>query len=188
MVGNADESGVTQRWEAMSEHELARVVAISIQIHHALPERPECLDEKRRLFPEGAFVLRESDAVLGYAFAHPWLSRSVPLLNEPLGLLPSGADALHLHDIAILPEARGRSATSKLMATLSGIALRRRLKCMTLVSVYGTEKLWGRMGFVKVTDPTLEQALETYGENALYMMRDTAWRKTADSTKTPDSR
>ncbi len=40
---------------------------------------------------------------------------------------------------------------------------------MALVSVYGTDVLWGRYGFSVVKDTKLSKKLTSYGETAKYM-------------------
>jgi GNAT superfamily N-acetyltransferase len=155
-------------WRAMTAADLAAVFAISAALHPGLPERPEVLGEKFRLFPQGCFVLERGGEAVGYAFSHPWLLNAIPPLDAFLGEIPRDAACLYLHDAAVLPGARGQ-ASVRLVERLRMIAEGLGLSRLALVSVYGTVGLWGRFGFAPVDDPALAGKLACYGPTARYM-------------------
>lgn len=162
------------RWRALSTDDLQRVEAIAAQVHPALAERREVFAEKLALFPRGCFSFtmhgEMQGEMQGYAFAHPWRLFDIPALDALLGAIPTAADCLYLHDIAILPSARGHKAAPMLVALLRGGAEAQVLSALACVSVYGTDGMWTRLGFTEQRDPALEDKLRAYGAGAKYMI------------------
>ncbi|MFX9570760.1 GNAT family N-acetyltransferase, partial [Acinetobacter baumannii] len=78
-------------------------------------ERPEIFVERLALFPAGSLIADRGGQPIGYAVAHPWLRGQPPALDSLLGAIPPGADCLYLHDVAILPAARGQKLTERLV-------------------------------------------------------------------------
>jgi GNAT superfamily N-acetyltransferase len=157
-------------WLNATTSDLEIINRIADEIHVGLPERPEVFAEKFNLFPEGCFVLTQNDAVLGYGFSHPWRLRSVPPLDTFLAALPPSPECLFIHDVVVLPQARGHGAAGVLMNRIARVAQRRGIPYLALVSVYNTDPLWARFGFQVVTDPALDTKLDTYGATARYMI------------------
>jgi GNAT superfamily N-acetyltransferase len=161
-------------WRPARASDLPAISKIAAQIHPDLPERPEVLAEKMRLYPYGCRVIVADDGIVGYGLAHPWMQHRIPPLDGFLEQLPGDADCLYLHDIAVLPDFRGGVVRDYVVATeqlarASGIAT------LALVSVYATRPLWERLGFRPVTaDAELRVKLATYGDSATYMLRDLA--------------
>jgi ribosomal protein S18 acetylase RimI-like enzyme len=161
-------------WRPAHASDLPAISAIASRIHPDLPESPEVLAEKMRLYPDGCRVLVAGDEIAGYGLSHPWKQHRIPPLDALLERLPEDADCLYLHDVAVLPDSRGGVARSYVadverLARVSGIAT------LALVSVYATQPLWQRLGFRPVTaDAALRAKLASYGEGATYMLRDLA--------------
>ncbi len=160
-------------WRPALLSDLPRISTIANLVHLDLPERPEVLEEKIRLFPQGASVLAVGENIAGYGIAHPWKLRDLPRLNAFLGQLPADADCLYIHDVAILPEFRKKLAGRCYIDGVSELATRMNLNSLALVSVYDTSTLWMRLGF-KITAPCagMTDKLASYGEAARYMIRD----------------
>jgi ribosomal protein S18 acetylase RimI-like enzyme len=154
----------------MTAVDLAAVSEISGEVHAALPERPEVFAEKFRLFPKGCFVLDSGGEVVGYAFSYPWLLNSIPPLDAFLEALPPQPNCLYLHDAAVRPQGRGKSAAAHLVSRLRTLAAELGLSRLALVSVYGTHRLWTRFGVSAVDDPALFSKLAAYGPGAKYMI------------------
>lgn len=160
-------------WRAARPDDLASIVAIAARVHPALPERAEVLADKLRLFPAGCAVLVADDTPAGYGLAHPWMRQHIPLLDHLLGAIPAEADCLYIHDVAILPEWRGRGALHRYLASVVHLARSAGIGSLALVSVYGTQAMWARAGFHTVeADATLAAKLASYGESATYMVCD----------------
>ena len=87
-----------------------------------------------------------------------------------LGTIPSPASTYYIHDIALLPQARGSGVASDIVATLITTAATV-ADNLSLVAVGGTERFWRRQGFVKVEDKALARKLASYDDGACYMMR-----------------
>jgi hypothetical protein len=156
-------------WKFMEPGDIPAVCAIAGWLHTALPERAEVFAEKLQLFPEGCRKLVAGEKLVGYGFAHPWLLASAPKLDTLLEALPAHPACLYIHDVAILPEARGYGAAGGYVASMEALALSLRLWQLTLVSVYGTAPLWAKYGFKPVS---FGLPLASYGPGAAYMYRE----------------
>lgn len=157
-------------WRALTAEDLPSVIAIADRVHVDFPERPEVFAERLALWPEGAFALERGGAMVGYALAHPWRLGAPPKLDMLLGALPTDADTLFLHDIALLPAARGARAAEALVVRLAALAADQGLATISLVAVNGTARLWRRCRFEIAAGP----ALGDYGAAAHHMVRDLA--------------
>ncbi len=158
-------------WRAAAAADLPAIQGIADATHVDLLERPQVFSEKLRLFPDGCFVLMDPSGIVGYGFSYPWLLRSIPPLDSFLERLPDAPECLFIHDVVVLPPARGRGATSHLIEIFAGVAADRGLARLALVSVYGTRSLWQRLAFRVVDDPALAGKLTSYGDSARYMIR-----------------
>lgn len=149
--------------------DLDTVMAIQDVVHVLLPERREVFADKMRLFGEGCLVLAGPDRPLGYAIAHPWRIGEAPPLDTVLGALPEAPDCLFIHDVALLPEARGRGAAAALVRRMAGLARDLDLGRLALVSVYGTVPIWEACGFEVRSGMLSPGKLVSYGASARYM-------------------
>jgi ribosomal protein S18 acetylase RimI-like enzyme len=158
-------------WRAMIAADLVDVQAIAGLVHAAYPERSEVFAERLRLHPAGCFVLTDPEPVVGYAVSHPW-DGPPPALDVLLQGLPPAPRTLYIHDIALLPHARGRRAVADLMVRLSESARQQRLPTLSLTAVGGTTPVWQHMGFRVDAEPAYAAKLATYGDNVVFMVRD----------------
>ena len=160
-------------WRQATASDLSEIDSIANRIHTGLPERPEVLAEKLRLFPHGALVLDAADRIAGYGLSHPWKLCRVPALNAFLHALPADANCIHIHDVAILSEWRGRRAAASYIDIVSARASGMNIRSLALVSVYQTAPLWAQLGFRPIAaDDEMSTTLRTYGHPAQYMIRD----------------
>jgi hypothetical protein len=137
-----------------------------------LPERPEVLAEKIRLFPEGCRKLVIDGRISGYGIAHPWKLHEIPELNAFLETLPSSPDCLYMHDVAVHPSARGMHASNFFFKAIRAIAISKGIRKLACVSVYGTDELWSRFGFKVSANDGMSGKLKSYGDSAKYMIAD----------------
>jgi GNAT superfamily N-acetyltransferase len=107
----------------------------------------------------------------GYGLSHRWFLNSIPPLDQLLGSIPPSPECLLIHDVAVLPHARGHGAAGILMGLAAALARKRGIPCLALVSVYGTRALWTRLGFEVISDGSLTDKLKSYGSTARYMIR-----------------
>lgn len=160
-------------WRPMQAGDLDGVLAVAALVHPAYPERRAVFAEKRQLCPEGCLVLPgEGGTVLGYAVGHPWRRWCPAPLDAFLDALPEPAEAFWIHDVALLPEARGRGEASAAVAALLALARRLGLGQAALVSVYDSRRFWAGHGFAPVPllpAKALARVLDAYGDAALFM-------------------
>ena len=159
------------RWQPLAPADAAAVRALADTAHPGLPERTEVFAERIRLFPTGCLQLVHAGTLTAYGIAHPWRLDSPPPLDTLLGALPREADCLHLHDVVVAPALRGRGASAAYFAAMETVARDHHLDWLALVSVYGTNQLWSRFGFVERTSPALAAKLAAYGPTARYLVR-----------------
>jgi GNAT superfamily N-acetyltransferase len=157
-------------WRLTTATDLEAIQNIANVVHPDLSERPEIFAEKLRLFPEGCFVLVEDRAVLGYAFVHPWRLNDIPKLDAFLLSLPSDPQCILIHDVAVLPQARGKRSSELLVERISRLAKKQNVRFLALVSVYGSHLHWARLGFKLTSNKALARKLASYGETARYMV------------------
>lgn len=134
-------------------------------------EGRECFADRLELYPVGCFVLEGEAGVAGYLVAYPWRRGSAPALNTVIGAIPAEAEVLYLHDLALLPEARGGGWTRPILERLVEHARGAGLAEIALVAVNDAAGFWERHGFRAVDDPGMVEKLASYGAEARYMMR-----------------
>jgi GNAT superfamily N-acetyltransferase len=163
---------MTGHWRPMSVADLAAVEHVAAIVHPAYPESEEVPAERLILFPAGCLIAeRAPDAVLGYAVSHPGRLGRPPALDSRLGELPPDADCLYLHDVALLPEARGLGLGWSLVDQLRALAARSGFKTMALTAVNNSAFYWRRWGFSDYSgDEVLAAKLNSYGGDAVYMI------------------
>ncbi|TCZ55106.1 GNAT family N-acetyltransferase [Roseicella aquatilis] len=161
---------MTPTWRPMVAADLAPVLALADRLHPHHPESPAVFAERLALAPEGCRVLAGAGGPLGYAVSHPWTLEGPPALDTLLGALPARPTALHIHDIALDPAARGAGHAGAVLRALLATA---RLPCATLVAIPGTGDYWTRRGF-REAPVAVPAALASYGAGARFMLRDPA--------------
>lgn len=165
------ESG-TPDWQPMTAADIDAIVAVADVVHPAFPEDRDVLAERFALHPEGCLVLRRAGdrAVIGYTLTHPWEAATVPPLNTRLGRLPA-AELYYIHDLALLPAARGLRAGSAAVRRIEAHARALGLTRVALVAVNNSGDFWRAQGFAQVDSPYWAQKLASYGPDAAYMAK-----------------
>lgn len=165
-----DPMPTSPQWRPLLPADLPRVRAISLIVHPDLPERLDVLAEKRALFPEGCLGFGGAE-IQGYGLSHPWTLGDIPPLDGFLGRLQHVPDCLYVHDVALLPAARGRRGASRYIAAMAALAQSRGLRHLACVAVYGADRLWAALGFEAVENEVSKLKLGSYGNGALFMVR-----------------
>jgi ribosomal protein S18 acetylase RimI-like enzyme len=157
-------------WRRMSPRDLPIVCEIAAIVHRNHPEDPEIFAERLQLYPEGCLMLECAGNPQGYVISHPWVLLQPPDLNTRLGAIPARPGTYYIHDLALLPGARGLGAAAKVVEMLIDHARSVKLPNASLVAVSGSTPFWQRCGFRPVDDLDLAEKLESYG-TASYMVR-----------------
>ncbi|MCM8729389.1 GNAT family N-acetyltransferase [Hephaestia sp. GCM10023244] len=156
-------------WRPMAPADLPAVGAIARASYPDHPEDAEIFHERLSLFPQGCFVLERDTAVVGYILSYPARFGDPPPLNQLLGSLPAHADCYYIHDLALLPPARGTGAAQQIIARVAALAAQLGFARITLVSVNGTVPFWTRSGFVPEHAPAIAAKLASYGGESAYL-------------------
>lgn len=141
--------------------------------------------------------------IYGYAISHPIPNHQPPALDSLLGSVPINGTIptqitnidtdnenetqsndnhnktklsppqYYIHDVAILPELRGRGLASVCIRQLLEVSRRHDFQTTVLISVYGTSQFWGRYGFQRpeVLDEVLCEKVRGYGDDAMFLVR-----------------
>ncbi|WP_298674397.1 GNAT family N-acetyltransferase [uncultured Sphingomonas sp.] len=136
------------QWRAMTADDLPTVAAISDRVHGDFTEDGAVYAERLALYPAGCLVLAGQREIAGYLIAHPWHRATPPALGATLGAIPADADSYYLHDIALLPSARGSGAGRTAIGLAMDQARAAGLGEIALIAVNGADKFWAAQGFV----------------------------------------
>jgi len=159
------------QWRAMTAADLDRVAAIAAAVHPAFPEDAAVFAERLKLYPAGCLMLDGAGGPAAYCLSHPWQAGDPPALNMRLGALPARPSTYYLHDIALMPLARGSGAATAAVIRLMALAKAERLPTLSLVAVNGSGGFWRRHGFHAAADDALAARLASYDATATYMER-----------------
>lgn len=134
-------------WRPMRDADLPAVVRISDVVHGDFTEPLETFADRLVHYPAGCAMFERDGEPLGYLISHPWpRDAAPPKLRALLGAIPA-ADSYYLHDIALLPAARGTGAG----ATATAFALRQAeiegCRDIRLVAIQGADSYWHAQGF-----------------------------------------
>lgn len=159
------------RWRQANASDISVISEISDQVHGDILEDAAIFAERQQLYPAGVHVLEHDGTVCGYTVSHPWRSDSIPALNALIGTIPPDADLFYLHDLALLPAARGTGAAREIVEQLAEHASNHGFVTMGLVAINNSVPFWQRMGFQVVEGVVPLTKLTTYGDASRYMVR-----------------
>jgi ornithine decarboxylase len=156
-------------WDAVAEIEHAAYAELG------LSEGREALRSWAALSPDTCFVLEIDRRVAGYVLALPFPAGHAPSLGRPqdtdtADVADAGAVSgnLHLHDLALAPDVRGRGLSRLLLARLEAVAAARMFEHICLVSVGGNEGFWASAGYTARHEIAVA---ESYGAGSAYMTK-----------------
>ena len=158
-------------WRAMTTLDLPVVETIAASVHPAFPEDIAVFAERQRLYPDGTRLLELGGTPSGYILSHPWRFGALPALNSLLGVIPADADTYYLHDLALLPAARGTGAAAMIVGDMLRHARGAGFASASLVAVNGSLPFWYKHGFREVPAPELVQKLASYEAAARLMVK-----------------
>ncbi|WP_332688646.1 GNAT family N-acetyltransferase [Devosia sp.] len=162
---------IAMHWRALTTLDLPAVEAIAAIVHPTFPEDTAVFAERQRLYPEGTRLLELDGKPSGYILSHPWRFAQLPALNALLGVLPADADTYYLHDLALLPSARGTGAAAMIVGDMLRHARAAGFANVSLVAVNGSLPFWYKHGFRAEARPELADKLNSYEHAARFMVR-----------------
>jgi N-acetylglutamate synthase-like GNAT family acetyltransferase len=86
--------------------------------------------------------------------------------------MPAAPSTFYIHDLALLPETLRSGAATVAVDMMAARARLMQLPNMTLVAVNNSVHFWQRHDFTIMRDSELDQKLQSYGDNARFMVRD----------------
>jgi GNAT superfamily N-acetyltransferase len=136
-----------------------------------IPESRASLYAKLAASPASCFVAVDREDVVAYLIALPWLSQAPPSLNAPDCELPVDPDCVYLHDLSVLPNARGTGIAGMLIAHFFMYCRQSAMTKASLVSVQNSAIFWRGFGFNRIAlDAMLVKKLATYGDDAEFLV------------------
>ncbi|MEU5869288.1 MULTISPECIES: GNAT family N-acetyltransferase [unclassified Nonomuraea] len=130
-----------------------------------LSEGRAALRSRAEVSPDTCFLLECGRRPAGYVIALPYPMFRFPDLTRPERERFRSAN-LHLHDLVIAEDFRGRGLARLLLRHLSAHAERAGFEHISLVAVEGTEPFWSAQGY----DAHREIAVPScYGRRSRYM-------------------
>ncbi len=154
-------------WRPMRAGDLPDVERISAIVHPGYPESEAVPVERLRLFPAGCLIASRGGMAIGYAIAHPGVIGRPPPLDTMLGALPDNANCLYIHDVALLPDARGAGLGAAVVEILAAIAKDHGFTRLALTAINDSIDFWSSRGFFAAS---AEGSLASYGSDAIYMV------------------
>ncbi len=162
---------VPHRWRPMRAEDIAAVAAISDQVHDRFSERPAIYAGRLALYPAGCFVLEGEGALSGYLISHPWKTDSPPELDMPVGAIPADADGFYIHDLALMPQARGSGAAAVATQLAVDAAQDAGFDNLFLMAIRGADRFWRKQGFVDIEGERAGAKRASYGVDSRFMRR-----------------
>ncbi|OOC08060.1 N-acetyltransferase [Amycolatopsis azurea DSM 43854] len=160
--------GTTVRTRAISSGDWPAIVGLEAESYaeKGLSERRIVLESRMRASPATCFVLQAGHRIAGYVLALPYPLFRYPEFDRREG--PSfTSDNLHLHDLVVAEELRGRGLAKVLLDRLITTARSRRHDRMSLIAVAGQADFWSANDF----RPLPEVPIRGYGADAVYLSR-----------------
>jgi ribosomal protein S18 acetylase RimI-like enzyme len=148
----------------MAAADLDFVMALAARLYPDHPESRASFAGKLDAAPDACLVAVREGVAVGYCVAL-WATCGRPPKLDESAYAPRAPCGLHLHDIALAPEARGRGLVGAALSHLSRVADGAPL---SLVAVNGTHALWRRHGFAEAAVD--EDVRASYGPGAVYMV------------------
>jgi GNAT superfamily N-acetyltransferase len=165
------DGAMTGVWRQAHSGDVMQIAAISAAVLSDYPEEPPVFEELVRLAPTGCHVHERDGAPCGYVLSHPWVRSAPPALNTRIGALPDRPDCWYIHDLGLLPQARGHGAAGAGVELVGQVARAAGIGILSIVAVNGAAGFWKRQGFSPLMDAAMVERIASYGDDALYMER-----------------
>ena len=137
-----------------------------------LRESPEVFSDRMERFGEYFRVAFMGERMVGYMISFPWKLGDTPVNNQKFPAVLPEPDCFYIHDIALLPEARGQGISRAMLDEAYQTALQLGFDAVSLVAVGQSGSFWDKVGFVPYTQVgsrKLERIRDIYGPGARLM-------------------
>jgi GNAT superfamily N-acetyltransferase len=157
------------RIRPVSDGDWSDIVALESSAYSAigLSEERTALESRVRVSPTTCFVLNVEQRLAGYLLALPYPMFEYPDLARTEEIVFRSRN-LHLHDLVIAEDLRGRGLAKRLLHHLTATAESQEYEQISLVAVAGSETFWSANGF------TVHHGVVpagSYGATPVYMSR-----------------
>jgi ornithine decarboxylase len=154
---------------SINEDDWSTIAALEAGAYSAngLSESRAALESRARDSPATSFVLDIGERVSGYLLALPYPRFRFPHPDRVEDTVFRSSN-LHLHDIVVGDEFRGRGWAKRMLRHLTDTARSLRYERISLVAVGGTTGFWSAHGYRVHPEITLPTG---YGADAVYMSR-----------------
>jgi len=156
----------------MEEKDLNAIKEIQKELFTSkLQEDVSIQRRKYKLFPDGCWVVKIEDKIIGYLISHPWQLSCPPMLGTYIENLPDSPDCLYLHDIGVLTRIAGKGVGYEIVMKYQQFARQNGYTVISGVSVMGTLDYWKRYGFIETPlyPEKYQSLIEHYGPEACYI-------------------
>ncbi|MEW2516635.1 GNAT family N-acetyltransferase [Actinacidiphila alni] len=130
-----------------------------------LSEGRAALESKARASPTTCFVVESGDRLAGYLLSLPYPESAAPELAAGAPEIHTSRN-LHLHDVVVAEDLRGRGLGARLLRQLTGHAQAAGYERLSLVAVGGSHTYWAAHGFAARHDIANSGS---YGAGSVYM-------------------
>lgn len=168
--GGAGDRGVGDRARIrqVGDDDWGGVVALEAAAYTplGLSEGRAALESKVWASPTTCFVLDVGERLAGYLLSLPYPASEAPALARGEDMVHESLN-LHLHDVVVAEDLRGRGLGRRLLRHLTGLARQQGYEQLSLVAVGGSHTFWAANGFTprhEVVNP------ESYGAGSVYMI------------------
>lgn len=158
----------------LTPDDMPTVMYIQARCYQAIePESLLSMSAKRLASPTTCLGAWRQRALLGYLLAVPVRWPQLPALNSPSCTVPPDADTLYLHDLALLPGARGSGAGGRLVRQALAAGQAMGLQGAALIAIQQSAAYWQGQGFTAAPPPdaATRAKLASYGTGAQLMRR-----------------
>lgn len=115
------------------------------------------------------------DQIVGYIICFPYKLGEIPKNNAPFENDLKQPDCFYIHDVTLIPEARGQGLAPLLIESAFNQAKDLGFTKVSLVSVGQSGNYWDKLGFIEYpqTTPAILQKLHSsYDEKSRLMVKD----------------
>ncbi|MCX4735409.1 GNAT family N-acetyltransferase [Streptomyces sp. NBC_01363] len=153
----------------ISDSDWDAIVALEADAYtdDGLSEGRAALQSRAHASPATCFVVEHGNRTAGYLLALPYPMFEYPDLNRAEDIVFHSRN-LHLHDLVIAEELRGRGLAKGLLRHFTGTAGSKGYEAISLVAVSGSDTFWAVNGYRAHRDVTPPKS---YGADAVYMSR-----------------